>query len=103
LDGIKYEPEGTPIDEMFSNLLSNSMNNEKITERPSPVRRGVQKTVDLKSTAVLDQPAFLLVLVLEVSAKRYFSLQTRWTLKAQRVTAAAVSSHDATSPTLRFA
>jgi hypothetical protein len=32
LEGIRYEPEGTPIDEMFSQLLSRSMDSERIGE-----------------------------------------------------------------------
>lgn len=28
LEGIRYEPEGTPIDEMFANLLANSMDQQ---------------------------------------------------------------------------
>jgi hypothetical protein len=57
----------------------------------------------LKSTADLDRITFLLVMVPEVTAKRHFGAQAGWTLRAQRATAAAVSSHDATSPTLPFA
>ncbi|MDS7596404.1 Abi-alpha family protein [Agrobacterium tumefaciens] len=29
-EGVRYEPEGTPIDEMFSRLLSSSMNSERV-------------------------------------------------------------------------
>jgi hypothetical protein len=32
LEGIKYEPEGTPIDEMFSQLLSRSMDTDGIAQ-----------------------------------------------------------------------
>lgn len=32
LEGIRYEPEGTPIDEMFSELLSRSMDKERVNE-----------------------------------------------------------------------
>jgi hypothetical protein len=32
LEGIRYEPEGTPIDEMFSELLSRSMDSERVSE-----------------------------------------------------------------------
>lgn len=32
LEGIRYEPEGTPIDEMFSELLSRSMDKERVSE-----------------------------------------------------------------------
>jgi Abortive infection alpha len=32
LEGIRYEPEGTPIDEMFSLLLSRSMDGERVNE-----------------------------------------------------------------------
>jgi len=32
LEGIRYEPEGTPIDEMFSELLSRSMDSERLSE-----------------------------------------------------------------------
>lgn len=32
LEGIKYEPEGTPIDEMFSSLLSKALNQNSISE-----------------------------------------------------------------------
>jgi hypothetical protein len=32
LEGIRYEPEGTPIDEMFSQLLSRSMDSERVGE-----------------------------------------------------------------------
>jgi Abortive infection alpha len=32
LEGIRYEPEGTPIDEMFSELLSRSMDSERVNE-----------------------------------------------------------------------
>lgn len=32
LEGIKYEPEGTPIEEMFSQLLSRSMDKSRINE-----------------------------------------------------------------------
>lgn len=32
LEGIRYEPEGTPIDEMFSQLLSRSMDSERVAE-----------------------------------------------------------------------
>lgn len=30
LEGIRYEPEGAPIDEMFSTLLSTAMDSEKV-------------------------------------------------------------------------
>ena len=30
VEGIRYEPEGTPIDEMFSRLLSSSMDSERL-------------------------------------------------------------------------
>lgn len=30
LEGIRYEPEGTPIDEMFSQLLTSSMDRERV-------------------------------------------------------------------------
>jgi hypothetical protein len=32
LEGIRYEPEDTPIDEMFSQLLSRSMDSERVHE-----------------------------------------------------------------------
>ena len=32
LEGIRYEPEGTPIDEMFSQLLSRSMDSDRVGE-----------------------------------------------------------------------
>jgi hypothetical protein len=32
LEGIRYEPEGTPIDEMFSELLSTSMDRERLND-----------------------------------------------------------------------
>jgi len=48
-------------------------------------------------------PDLLLVMVPEKTGKRCFGAQTGRALKAQRATATAVSSHDATSPTLRFA
>jgi hypothetical protein len=32
MEGIRYEPEGTPIDEMFSELLSRSMDSERAKE-----------------------------------------------------------------------
>lgn len=32
LEGIRYEPEGTPIDEMFSELLSRSMDKKRASE-----------------------------------------------------------------------
>jgi Abortive infection alpha len=32
LEGIRFEPEGTPIDEMFSQLLSRSMDSERVGE-----------------------------------------------------------------------
>lgn len=32
LEGIRYEPEGTPIDEMFSQLLSRSMDSRRASE-----------------------------------------------------------------------
>jgi hypothetical protein len=32
IEGIRYEPEGTPIDQMFSNLLSCSMNQDHVQE-----------------------------------------------------------------------
>jgi hypothetical protein len=32
LEGVRYEPEGTPIDEMFSQLLSRSMDRERVNE-----------------------------------------------------------------------
>lgn len=32
LEGIRYEPEGTPIDEMFSQLLSRSMDSHRVGE-----------------------------------------------------------------------
>src|SRR5262245_13574847 len=32
LEGIRYEPEDTPIDEMFSELLSRSMDRERVNE-----------------------------------------------------------------------
>ncbi len=32
LEGIRYEPEGTPIDEMFSELLSKSMDRESLNQ-----------------------------------------------------------------------
>jgi hypothetical protein len=32
LEGIRYEPEHTPIDQMFSQLLSRSMDRERINE-----------------------------------------------------------------------
>lgn len=32
LEGIRYEPEGTPIDEMFSELLSRSVDRERVNE-----------------------------------------------------------------------
>lgn len=32
LEGIRYEPQGTPIDEMFSQLLSRSMDKERVNE-----------------------------------------------------------------------
>jgi hypothetical protein len=32
LEGIRYEPSDTPIDKMFQNLLSSSMNSERVTE-----------------------------------------------------------------------
>src|SRR4051794_32722125 len=48
-------------------------------------------------------PELLLVMVPETTGKRCFGARTGQALKAQRATAAAVSSHDATSPILRFA
>src|SRR3954466_11051245 len=48
-------------------------------------------------------PDLLLVMVPETTGKRCFGARTGQALKAQRATAAAVSSHDATSPILRFA
>jgi hypothetical protein len=30
IEGIRYEPEGTPIDEMYSHLLSSSMDSERV-------------------------------------------------------------------------
>jgi len=30
IEGVRYEPEGTPIDEMYSNLLSSSMDTERV-------------------------------------------------------------------------
>jgi hypothetical protein len=32
LEGIRYEPEGTPIDEMFSELLSSSMHSDRLND-----------------------------------------------------------------------
>src|SRR5260370_11638246 len=32
LEGIRYEPEGTPIDQMFSELLSRSMDRTRVNE-----------------------------------------------------------------------
>jgi hypothetical protein len=32
LEGIRYEPEDTPIDQMFSQLLSRSMDRERVNE-----------------------------------------------------------------------
>jgi len=32
LEGIRYEPDGTPIDEMFSQLLSRSMDSQRVNE-----------------------------------------------------------------------
>jgi hypothetical protein len=32
IEGIRYEPEGTPIDEMFSELLSRSMDSARVNE-----------------------------------------------------------------------
>ena len=32
LEGIRYEPEGTPLDEMFSQLLSRSVDRERVAE-----------------------------------------------------------------------
>ena len=32
LEGIRYEPEGTPIDEMFSQLLSRAMDSKRVNE-----------------------------------------------------------------------
>jgi hypothetical protein len=32
VEGIRYEPEGTPVDEMFSKLLSSSMNSDRFGE-----------------------------------------------------------------------
>jgi hypothetical protein len=32
IEGIRYEPEGTPIDEMFSELLSRSMDSQRVDE-----------------------------------------------------------------------
>jgi hypothetical protein len=32
IEGIRYEPEGTPIDEMFAKLLESSMNSERVGE-----------------------------------------------------------------------
>lgn len=32
IEGIRYEPEGTPIDEMFAKLLSSSMNSARVSE-----------------------------------------------------------------------
>jgi hypothetical protein len=32
VEGIRYEPEGTPVDEMFSKLLSSSMNSGRLSE-----------------------------------------------------------------------
>src|SRR5581483_10409542 len=32
IEGIRYEPEGTPVDEMFSQLLSRSMDKERMDE-----------------------------------------------------------------------
>jgi hypothetical protein len=32
IEGIRYEPEGTPIDEMFSELLSRSMDRDRVNE-----------------------------------------------------------------------
>jgi hypothetical protein len=32
LEGVRYEPEGTPIDEMFSQLLSASMDTERVRD-----------------------------------------------------------------------
>lgn len=43
LEAIRYEPEGTPIDEMFSELLSRSMDKERVGEAhpsyPSIIRQ----------------------------------------------------------------
>jgi hypothetical protein len=32
IEGIRYEPEGTPVDEMFSQLLSTSMDQERLKD-----------------------------------------------------------------------
>jgi Abortive infection alpha len=32
IEGVRYEPEGTPIDEMFSELLSRSMDRDRVNE-----------------------------------------------------------------------
>jgi hypothetical protein len=58
----------------------------------------------LKSTVVvLSRLTFLLIMVPETTVKWCFVAQTGRALKARRVTTEAVSSHSATSPTLRFA
>jgi hypothetical protein len=32
IEGVRYEPEGTPIDKMYSNLLSSSMDSERVDQ-----------------------------------------------------------------------
>ena len=32
VEGIRYEPEGTPLDDMFSRLLASSMDSERVAE-----------------------------------------------------------------------
>jgi hypothetical protein len=60
IEGIRYEPEGTPIDTMFSELLSRSMDRDRVNEaHPSyPLIIKQLSSDEAKILASLDRNAF---------------------------------------------
>jgi Abortive infection alpha len=63
LEGIRYEPEGTPVDEMFSELLSRSMDRDRVNEaHPAyPYLIKQLSSDEAKVLRILDGETFALV------------------------------------------
>jgi hypothetical protein len=56
VEGIRYEPEGTPLDEMFSELLSSSMDSARL-QNAHPAFVGIIRSLSTDEPAILNHLA----------------------------------------------
>jgi hypothetical protein len=68
LEAIKYEPEGTPIDQMFSELLSSAMHSDRVSDA-HPALPLIIKQLSTDEALILQAMA---------TAEKYFPLITRF-------------------------